>query len=397
MKFQNPPSFTPDTPPAGLYIHIPFCLKKCPYCDFYSITDLSFQPLFLNALISEMHMIGKTGLIFDTLYIGGGTPSVLDNAVLDKIIDTAYQCFDISSNAEITLEVNPGTVRLKQLKNYRQTGINRINIGIQSFNPEHLGFLGRIHSARDAETAVKWAQKAGYENIGLDLIYGIPGQSSASWIKDLQTAVAFQPRHLSCYMLSYEPGTPLHNDLQHRIFTPLPEQRVCELYETTVAFLSAHHYGQYETSNFARKDEDSSGIKSALSHASRHNMKYWNFAPYIGLGPSAHSFMDQKRFWNHSSVKKYIRELAAGRLPRAGKESLNREQRWIEAVYLGLRQTKGIAVDKFDKKFGVNFKARYAGIIAGLEEKGLLKVSPNRYALTPKGMLLLDSITTQFI
>jgi oxygen-independent coproporphyrinogen-3 oxidase len=397
MMFQNPPSFTPDAPPAGLYIHIPFCLKKCPYCDFYSVTDPSLQPLFLDALISEMHMIGKTGTVFDTLYIGGGTPSVLDSAVLEKIIDTARQCFDILSDAEITMEVNPGTVTLKQLKNYRQTGVNRINIGIQSFNPEHLGFLGRIHSARNAETAVKWAQKAGYENIGLDLIYGIPGQSNTSWLKDLQTAMEFQPRHLSCYMLSYEPGTPMHSDLQNQTFTPLPEQRVCELYETTVAFLSTHHYGQYETSNFARKAVDSSGIKSAPTHASRHNMKYWNFAPYIGLGPSAHSFIDQKRFWNHSSVKKYIRELAAGRLPRAGKESLTQEQQWIEAVYLALRQTKGIGVDTLEKKFGVNFIAKYAGIIAGLEEKELIKVSQNRCTLTSKGMLYLDSIAAMFI
>ncbi len=397
MMFQNPPSLPPDTPPAGLYIHIPFCLKKCPYCDFYSITDASLQPLFVNALISEMHLIGKTGLVFDTLYIGGGTPSVLDTAALEKIIDTAHQCFDISSDAEITLEANPGTVKPEQLKNYRLTGINRISLGIQSFNPENLGFLGRIHSARDAETAVKRAQKAGYENIGLDLIYGIPGQSNASWLKDLQTAVEFQPQHLSCYMLSYEPGTPMNNDLQNQTFTPLPEQQVCELYETTVAFLSTHHYGQYETSNFARKAADNSVIKSALSHASRHNMKYWNFATYIGLGPSAHSFIDQKRFWNHSSVKKYIRELAAGRLPRAGKESLNREQRWIESVYLGLRQTQGIAVDAFEKKFGVNFKAKYAGVIEDLEEKRLLKVSPNSCALTSKGMLYLDSIAAMFL
>ena len=138
-------------------------------------------------------------------------------------------------------------------------------------------------------------------------------------------------------------------------------------------------------------------MKSALTHASRHNMKYWNFSPYIGLGPSAHSFIDQKRFWNHSSVKKYIRELAAGRLPRAGKESLSREQQWIEAVYLGLRQTRGIVIDAFEKKFGINFKAEFAGVIADLEEKGLLKVFPNRCALTTKGMLLLDSIAAQFI
>jgi oxygen-independent coproporphyrinogen-3 oxidase len=395
--FQDPPSFTPDASPAGLYIHIPFCLKKCRYCDFYSVSDLSLQPLFPDALLCEMNLIGKTGLVFDTLYIGGGTPSILDDAVLIKIIDAAGQYFDILSDAETTLEVNPGTVTPGQLKNYRQAGVNRISIGIQSFNPENLGFLGRIHSPRDAETAVKWAQEAGFENIGLDLIYGIPGQTDESWIKDLQTAVQFQPQHLSCYMLSYEPGTPLHTDLQNQAFKPLPDQRICELYETTVTFLSARHFIQYETSNFAKEAAAGRGAQGALTHASRHNTKYWNFIPYIGLGPSAHSFLDQKRFWNYPSVEKYIEELSAGRLPRAGEEVLSPEQQWMEAVYLGLRQTKGIGVDAIEKKFGVNFTARYAGIIADFEEKGLIKSSAERCALTSKGMLYLDSIAARFI
>jgi len=395
--FQDSPSSPLDTPFAGLYIHIPFCFKKCPYCDFYSITDPSLQPRFRDALISEMNMVEKNGLVYDTLYIGGGTPSVLDDAVLKKVIDTAGQCFNILSDAETTLEVNPGTVTMRQLKNYRQAGINRISIGIQSFNPENLGFLGRIHSVQEAENAVKWAQKAGFENIGLDLIYGIPGQTDKLWLKDLQTAVDLRPQHLSCYMLSYEPGTPLHMDLQNRAFTPLPEQRICELYEIAVMFLNTHHYVQYETSNFARKDAGSRGTQSVLTYASRHNMKYWNFVPYTGLGPSAHSFMDQKRLWNHSSVEKYIEELSAGRLPRAGEELLNREQQWMENVYLGLRQTKGIAVDAIEKKFGINFNARYAGVIADLEEKGLIKSSKERCALTSRGMLYLDSIAAMFI
>jgi oxygen-independent coproporphyrinogen-3 oxidase len=397
MMFQDPPPSAPADSPAGLYIHIPFCLKKCPYCDFYSITDPSLQPRFIDALISEMNLVGKNGWVYDTLYIGGGTPSVLEDAVLKNIIDIAGQCFDILSHAETTLEVNPGTVTLKQMKNYRQAGINRISIGIQSFNPESLGFLGRIHSAQEAENAVIWAQEAGFENIGLDLIYGIPGQTDKLWLKDLQTAVDLRPQHLSCYMLSYEPGTPMHMDLQNRAFTALPEQRICELYETAVSFLSAHHYVQYETSNFARKDAGVRDTQSVLTYASRHNMKYWNFVPYTGLGPSAHSFMDQKRRWNHSSVEKYIAELSTGRLPRAGEEVLNREQQWMETVYLGLRQTKGIAVDAVEKKFGINFNARYAGVIADLEEKGLIKSSKDRCALTSKGMLYLDAIAAMFI
>ncbi|MDH3574555.1 MAG: coproporphyrinogen III oxidase [Desulfobacteraceae bacterium] len=394
---QNSPCFTFNSQLAGLYIHIPFCLKKCSYCDFYSITDLSLQPVFLDALASEMIMTRELDKGFDTLYIGGGTPSVLNIKSIEIIIKTAYQCYNILSNAEITLEVNPGTVTLEQLKGYRKAGVNRINIGVQSFNSANLSFLERIHSARDAQMVVKWAQRAGYENIGLDLIYGIPGQTTSSWLKDLHSALEFHPQHLSCYMLSFEPGTPMHKDLQNRVFNPLPEHLVCEFFETTQSFLNANGYVQYETSNFAREVIDESGIKSAQSNISRHNVKYWNFSSYIGLGPSAHSFIEPQRFWNHSNVKKYVQELSTGRLPRAGKESLSREQLMIEAVYLGLRQTKGIVVDEFDKKFGVIFEVMHAETIADLEEKGLVKMSQNRCALTAKGMLYLDSIATMFI
>ena len=394
---QNSPCFTFNSQLAGLYIHIPFCLKKCSYCDFYSITDLSLQPVFLDALASEMIMTRELDKGFDTLYIGGGTPSVLNIKSIEIIIKTAYQCYNILSNAEITLEVNPGTVTLEQLKGYRKAGVNRINIGVQSFNSANLSFLERIHSARDAQMVVKWAQRAGYENIGLDLIYGIPGQTTSLWLKDLHSALEFHPQHLSCYMLSFEPGTPMHKDLQNRVFNPLPEHLVCEFFETTQSFLNANGYVQYETSNFAREVIDESGIKSAQSNISRHNVKYWNFSSYIGLGPSAHSFIEPQRFWNHSNVKKYVQELSTGRLPRAGKESLSREQLMIEAVYLGLRQTKGIVVDEFDKKFGVIFEAMHAETIADLEEKGLVKMSQNRCALTAKGMLYLDSIAAMFI
>lgn len=388
---------TSNSQPAGLYIHIPFCLKKCPYCDFYSITDLSLQPAFLDALASEMNMTRERVTVFDTVYIGGGTPSVLGINLIDNIIRTAHQCFNILPNAEITLEINPGTATLEQFKGYRQTGVNRINIGVQSFNSANLEFLRRIHSAGEAQMAIRWAQTAGYENIGLDLIYGIPGQTESSWLKDLRLAVEFHPQHLSCYMLSFEPGTPMYKDLQKGDFTPLPDPIVCELFETTQSFLTANGYIQYEISNFARKVIDMPGINSTQSNVSRHNMKYWNFFPYIGIGPSAHSFIEPQRFWNHSHVKKYIQELSAGRLPRAGKESLSREQLMIEAVYLGLRQAKGIEVDAFDKKFGVNFKAMFNGAVADLEEKGLVTMAQNRCALTPKGMLYLDSIAAMFI
>ena len=382
---------------AGLYVHIPFCINKCPYCDFYSITDLSLKSEFVGALMHEMQLTRNNALRFDTLYMGGGTPSLLDAKNISLIIENAHQSYEILANAEITLEVNPGTITTEQLEAYRQSGVNRINIGVQSFDQANLHFLGRIHTSTDANLAVKWTREAGFENIGLDLIYGLPEQTIESWILDLRHAVEAEPQHLSCYMLTCEPGTPLDNNRQEGRFHPLSERRVKELFETTLSFLSAHGYVQYEISNFALASSDRFGTQNSEHNQSRHNQKYWSFVPYIGLGPSAHSFLEPHRCWNHPSVKKYIHKLESGRLPLEGKETLSLEQLMIEAVYLGLRQTKGISVDAFDKKFGVSFKAMFGEITTGLEEKGLIKYSQNRCALTPRGMLLLDSISSMFI
>jgi oxygen-independent coproporphyrinogen-3 oxidase len=382
---------------AGLYIHIPFCLKKCPYCDFYSITDTSLHPAFMDALVSEMRMTRGGNLTFDTLYMGGGTPSVLDAKTIGKIIGTARESYEILPDTEITLEVNPGTVGLNKFEGYRRAGVNRINIGIQSFDPANLHLLGRIHSGYDARTAITWAQKAGFKNIGLDLIYGIPNQTEKSWLMDLKIAVESEPQHLSCYILSFEPGTPLHRDRQEARLKPLAESQVCELFETTLEFLRDHGYVQYEISNFAREIMDSSGLKSAERNRSRHNMKYWKSVPYIGLGPSAHSFLEPKRYWNCRDVKKYIQDLEAEKLPLDGEERLSTEQLITEAIYLGLRKTKGILIDAFDKKFGVSFKTLFKDTIDVLKSKGLIELSQNRCALTSRGMLYLDSIAAMFV
>ena len=382
---------------AGLYVHIPFCINKCPYCDFYSITDLSLKSEFMGALMQEMQLTRNDALQFDTLYMGGGTPSVLDAKNIGQIIENAHQSYEILDNAEITLEVNPETITTEQLEAYRHTGVNRIIIGVQSFDQANLHFLGRLHKSTDANLAVKWTRDAGFENIGLDLIYGLPEQTIKSWLLDLRHAVEAEPQHLSCYILTCEPGTPLDKNRQEGRFQPLSERQVSELFETTLSFLSSHGYVQYEISNFALARSDRISTENSEPNQSRHNQKYWSFVPYIGLGPSAHSFLEPHRRWNHPSVKKYIHKLAAGKLPLGGKETLSPEQLMIEAVYLGLRQTKGISVDAFDKKFGVSFKAMFGEITTGLREKGLIKYSQNRCALTPKGMLLLDSIASMFI
>jgi oxygen-independent coproporphyrinogen-3 oxidase len=369
---------------AGIYVHIPFCIKKCPYCDFYSITDQSLKQPFIEALIQEMQMAPGHSFLFDTLYFGGGTPSVLRPENIGRIIENAYSLFNILSDSEITIEVNPGTVTSEQLTEYKSIGINRINIGVQSFNDGILNFLGRIHSSNDADLTIRGARKAGFDNIGIDLIYGIPGQTKEMWLSDLHRVIEFEPEHLSCYMLTYEKGTPLDIDRQQGKVKPVHDTLLAELFETTMEYLTAHGYVQYEISNFAKN----------ASRISRHNMKYWSFSPYLGFGPSAHSFTGHQRYWNCRSVKKYIENIKQGRLPIEEKEILSKEQRMMEMVYLGLRKTDGIDIDVIDETLGINFRQIFAEKIKQLEEDGyILPIQPeNRCALSRKGMLFLDSI-----
>ena len=376
---------------AGIYVHIPFCVRKCPYCDFYSVTDLTLKPRFLKALMAEMEMISAEKLCFDTMYIGGGTPSVYSHHDIGKILNAISENFDLKPESEITIEVNPGTVSRDQLRGYRNAGINRINIGVQSFFQGNLDFLGRIHTAGEARSAVTEAQRAGFQNIGLDLIYGLPHQSEGDWLENLKSAVEYDPTHLSCYTLTYEKGTPLYSDLSDDQVQPLAEAKVRALFEATIDFLENHGYYQYEISNFARIG------KNGRPHVSRHNLKYWTFVPYIGLGASAHSFSENQRYWNVSDVADYIAAIESGRLPEAEREVLSREQQIIETIYLGLRTTAGIDLIGFGQKFGINFVKAYKEVISDLEELNYLEVKNNRCALTRQARAFLDSIASMFV
>lgn len=371
---------------AGLYIHIPFCIEKCPYCDFFSITDRTLKDLFLDALILEMKMNCTVHCQFDTLYIGGGTPSLLGPKDAGRMIKSANRFFRLLPDSEITIEANPGTVSLEKLIAYDRAGVNRINIGVQSFQDPILRFLGRIHSAKEACIAIHQAREAGFQNIGIDLIYGIPNQTVSLWRSDLQKAVEFEPDHLSCYTLTFEPGTRMDEDRRKKRFQPLSDSRVAEMFDITTEFLAHHGYEQYEISNFAR----------ASSLRSRHNSKYWSRVPYLGLGPSAHSFAEPERRWNHKSVKRYIREINAGRLPIQEKESLTREQRMTEMIYLGLRRSKGIDTDAYENEFGVSFRNLFKEIINPFTASGHIKLHRKHCALSTKGMLFLDSIASIF-
>jgi oxygen-independent coproporphyrinogen-3 oxidase len=376
---------------AGLYLHIPFCVRKCPYCDFYSVTDLALRPRFLKALIAEMEMVSRGGLCFDTLYIGGGTPSVYESDEIDRIITHAFQSFKIRADSEITIEVNPGTLTPEQLTGFRKAGINRLNIGVQSFQQANLDFLGRIHSNDEAGQALSFAHKAGFDKVGIDLIYGLPGQSKQDWLLDLGQAVDYQPAHLSCYMLTCENGTPMNADLKLGRFQPLSEDGVRMLFESTIEFLEDNGYFQYEISNFAMLEADGE------ANVSKHNLKYWTLAPYMGLGPAAHSYIESQRYWNVSSLDQYIKNIESGGLPVADQELLTLEQQRIEAIYLGLRMTRGIDLAFFKKKFGVDFLETFKEATSALEKDNYLQVTKSHCALTRQGRAFLDSITSMFV
>ncbi|MFZ0611453.1 MAG: radical SAM family heme chaperone HemW [Desulfobacterales bacterium] len=381
----------PPTPAAaaGLYIHVPFCRKKCRYCDFYSVENFGLQVGYLKALRQEMRLAAAAhpALGFDTLYLGGGTPTVLGAGGVEEIIAAARQAFSLLADTEVTVEVNPGTIDRDSLKRLRQAGVNRLNIGIQSFTDRHLAFLGRIHSAADAGRALAWAHAAGFDNIGIDLIYGLPGQTPADWRLDLLQALDGDLAHLSCYSLTYEAGTPLEMALKSGKFAPAGEDRVAGMYLQALDILAQGGLAQYETANFAR----------SRAHHSRHNLKYWSFLPYLGLGPSAHSFMAPERFWNHADIDLYIRKLGQGRRPIAESERLTREKSMIEAVYLGLRLTDGIDLSAFQERFKTGFMELFGERAAVFDQKGWLTTTAGRCRLTPRGMLLLDAIAAAFI
>lgn len=379
---------------AGLYIHVPFCLKKCPYCDFYSVTDLELKPAYLRSVFSEVEIVSKdwVDLTFDSIYFGGGTPSLLSSHEIGGILEKARNRFRFSSDTEVTLEVNPGTVDPKSLEAYRMAGINRINIGVQSFNPRNLAFLGRIHTDAEAVAAIEGAGRAGFTNIGIDLIYGLPDQTEQVWLADLKKAVDLNPSHLSCYLLSYEPGTVLYTRRESGEVEPLPQVRQADLFLTTSGYLEDHGFEHYEVSNFARMGEGISGF-----NRSRHNQKYWIFASYAGLGPGAHSFRENKRWWNIRDIDGYLEETRSDMRPVGGEETLSTIQQQMEAVYLGLRRREGIAVKDFEKRFGLSFDGCVSKTAERLTREGFATFSSERFSLTRRGMLFLDGVAEALI
>jgi oxygen-independent coproporphyrinogen III oxidase len=366
----------------GLYIHIPFCISKCGYCDFYSVTALASLSDFIDALVEEMGMYREAFECFDTVYLGGGTPSLLHPNQIERILNAVRMNFNLLEDTEITMEANPGDLDLAYLASLRNLGVNRLNIGVQSFNGEVLKFLGRRHSVEQAVSAIEDARQAGFRNLGLDLIYGVPGQGKALWLETLEQAISLRPEHLSCYQLTVEPHTPLGKRCAEGGFSLPSEDLQYELFMMTSETLEDAGYVHYEVSNFSK----------GMAFASRHNQKYWDHTPYLGLGPAAHSFLNNQRWWNHRSVDRYLSAIENGAKPIDGTEVLSLEQLQLEALYLGLRTKKGICIQEFSEKYPWNILTEKEKPFAELQQKGLVILENGFVHPTRNGLALSDSL-----
>jgi len=370
----------------GLYIHIPFCRTKCPYCHFYSTTDLTAVDLIISSIVREMELYTAEFDTFDTVYIGGGTPSLLTIPQLETILSAVRKRFLVPPDGEITIEVNPADGDLAWYRSLKDLGFNRLHLGVQSFSEAALAFLGRRHRASDAFAALDNTVRAGFENFGLDLIYGIPGQDLQSWRKSLTCAVSLAPPHLSAYQLAIEEETPLCHSYRRGSFAIPDEDASLAFFLETSAYLERSGYRHYEVSNYAK----SSGSKS------RHNQKYWDHTPYLGIGPGAHSFKDGRRWWNHRSIESYVNDLASEKPPVAGDETLTRDDLRLETLFMGLRTARGIDIASFRLQFGDDLPKERSAIIQSLIAGGFIVIGDGRMSPTRRGLAVADQLALTF-
>lgn len=378
---------------ASIYLHIPFCERKCIYCDFYSIENMSSMDQFLASLKKEIVMRADEfarAEPVDTIFFGGGTPSLLSANQFDEILSLLCRHYTIDREAEITCETNPGTVEQQKLKDFRSAGLNRVSIGIQSFHDDDLEFLSRIHSAAEAEHAITNAYRAGFDNVNCDLIFALPKQTPERWKVNIRRAIALQPTHISAYALIVEDQTPLAVMVKDKLVNPLPDNEDAELYQLTIDLLTENGYGQYEVSNFARP-----GFEC------RHNIAYWNHSNYISFGPSAHSFWKDspvtgRRWWNVRSVQSYCGDIDAGKFPVVGGEQIDRQKMYNEEIFLGLRST-GIDLRKIRSLFGKDLSVQFHGLLRNLHETKMIVQENEMISLTSKGYMICDEIAEKLV
>ena len=377
---------------CALYIHFPFCVRKCLYCDFNSLAGSTISAReYVAVLVRELELRAATldgQITAPTLYFGGGTPSLMAPELLKLIIDGARRLYALSPDAEVTMEANPGTVDRKKLAGYRAAGVNRLSLGVQSFDDTMLVRLGRVHSARQALEAVTAAREAGFANIGIDLIHGLPGQSVALWGDDLQRVVDLTPEHVSAYGLSVEEGTPFH-ELAGAGRLDLPnEEDALKMLEMTAEVLQEAGYEQYEISNFARP-----------AYRSRHNQVYWRRGDYLGFGAGAHSFLRDgwgRRWHNLDQPAAYLQAMKRG-LPVEEPVTLERRDAMAEFMFLGLRLLDGVELAAFQREFGEAVTDVYSREVAQLQGMDLIELAGDRLRLSRAGLPLANQVFRSFL
>jgi len=377
--------------PQALYIHIPFCAVRCHYCDFNTYAGLEkyFEP-YADAVREEIRQAAEEygHLPIQTIFIGGGTPTVLRPDQLGGILAACREHFAVAPDAEITSEANPGTVDQAHFTALRALGVNRLSMGVQSFDEAELKWLGRIHSAGEAEQAFDAAHAAGFTNINLDFIFGLPGQAPGAWARTLERAVGLGPEHLSLYSLTVEAGTPLADSVR-RGRVPAPDDDLAaDLYLASQDLLAAHGYAQYEISNWAKD----------ASHQCRHNLVYWRDEAYLGFGAGAHSYARDRRWWNVRPVPQYIQRINAGMLAVSGQETVGRRLEMGETMMLGLRLVlEGVGESGFRARFGVSLDEAFGEELAAVTARGLIERLPARVRLTAEGRLLGNQVFAEFL
>ena len=367
---------------AGIYIHIPYCKSKCIYCDFYSTPQVETMEQYVHSLLCEARL--RDGEIegepVSTLYLGGGTPSFLPISLLSTLIEGMKEVFDLSNLEEFTIEVNPDDVTAASVKALVALGVNRVSMGVQSFNDGELQAINRRHSAQQAIDAVAAIKDAGITNVSIDLIYGLPGQSLNSWQRNVERAIGLDVQHISAYCLSYEPGTPLWAMRQLGRVVPVSDEDCVAMHDTLVAMLTQAGFEHYEISNFARP-----------GYRSRHNSSYWNFTPYLGLGAAAHSFDGSTRRYNPSSIKEYVTALGNG-ATACVEEHLEWWERYDEEVMVRLRTCDGIDTALIAQRYGDKARTHLLTQAQPFIDQQLLGLKDGTLTLTPQGIMLSDTI-----
>jgi oxygen-independent coproporphyrinogen III oxidase len=396
----------------SIYIHIPFCSHRCNYCDFNTYAGIQeFIPAYGQALRGEIQRIAQglnARLPVRTIYFGGGTPSLLPAPVLDPIIQTLEDMFDFDNDIEISLEANPGTLSYTYLQEIKQMGFNRLSLGMQSANLDELRFLERQHTYIDVVEAVKWARQAGFENLSLDLIFGLPDQTPVVWGHSLDLALSLAPEHFSLYALTIEPGTPLGNWFNRGLIPEPDPDLAADMYELASEKLSQGGYLQYEISNWAKSTPtDLQSSTGSPAFASRHNLQYWRNLPYLGLGAGAHGFVRGYRTVNQRSPQKYIQKLKNSMSPENGFpktvatvdiEPVDRQREISETMLMGLRLTReGISNQRFMARFDTSLGDIFGTEIHDLMAAGLLEWQADHLRLTSKGRFISNQVFRRFV